>query len=155
MSEIQDLNALTRAPVTINIAGKSMNVNRIRVAQMATVMELVQPMAALLIKREPDTNKPVSNIKVDQIDIPTLLIRHSHSLQCLIAAIQAPGNPGVDEKWVGDLELDDMIVLTTKVIEVNLDFFIQRVLPALSAALGSLNVELHGKFLAGLRASKS
>lgn len=40
---------------------------------------------------------------------------------------------------VGDLELDDFIKLARAVIEVNLDFFVRRLLPALTDSIDTLN----------------
>lgn len=153
MSEAQDLAVLSHAVIKRTVAGKELVINRIRVRQMARVMELVHPMAALLLKKTPNPQAG-AKIKIDSIDIPKLVMTHGVSLALLVAEIEAYGNEGVTEDWVQDLELDDMIVLATAVVEVNLDFFIQRVFPALSTALASLNAEIHQKFLGGLTASK-
>jgi hypothetical protein len=37
----------------------------------------------------------------------------------------------VERQWVGDLLCDDFLILARAVIEVNLDFFVQRVVPAM------------------------
>lgn len=59
--------------------------------------------------------------------------------------------------WVDELDIDDAIALFTKVLEVNLDFFIQHVLPSLlqgMEVLASVYKE-KGSKLAGLRRSNS
>ena len=153
MSDAEDLNTIINAPETLTVAGKSLVINRIRMRQLPRVLELVLPMKDLLMKRKPDTRNP--NKKAEAFDISSLVLKHGDALVQLIAEIQKHGNEGVSEDWVADLEVDDMITLTSKVLEVNLDFFIQRVVPSLSQALASLNAGIRLKFLGGMIPSAS
>jgi hypothetical protein len=49
---------------------------------------------------------------------------------------------GESRDFVLELGVDELIQLFTKVVEVNLDFFIQKVLPLLSGAMGRLTAGL-------------
>lgn len=150
MTDAQDLDTLLAAPATtLQVAGKTLTINRIRMRQLPRVLELVLPMKDLLMKSKP--NGQAKHLqKASNFDIPTLMMKHGNDLVQLIAEIQAHGNEGVDADWVADLEIDEMINLTSKVLEINLDFFILRVVPSLSQALAGLNAGIQTKFLAGM-----
>lgn len=72
----------------------------------------------------------------------TQLINNRDNPAVAIAGIFATGGDSIVEllvigakkpvEWVNDLEMDEGIELLTAVIEVNADFFIQKVLPHLS-----------------------
>jgi len=49
---------------------------------------------------------------------------------------------GVDREWLNAQSLDVLLELATAVIEVNADFFVQRLLPAIEAAVTRLNTAL-------------
>lgn len=155
MSDVQDLSVLNQEVDTITVAGKTMTVNRIRMRQLPKVLELAQPMSALLFKTKPTPGKGPKPNKDEPLDIGKLVMLHGNDLVQLIAEIQSYGNEGVDADWVGDLELDEVIALAGKVFEVNLDFFIQRVVPALSTALASVNQGVSLKFLGGSTPTQS
>jgi hypothetical protein len=146
MSDAQDLNTLVGNTEPLVVAGKTIVPRTIRMKQLPKVIELVEPMKSILFKGKPDRNKT----KVaETIDLTSLVVRHSHTLCLLIAEIQSPADPTVNEEWIGDLEPDQMIKLTKAVVEVNLDFFIQKVVPELSTALAGLNKGIQLKFLGG------
>lgn len=77
---------------------------------------------------------------VGQTDILGLIEKHGLTLTKTVAIL-------IDKPlvWVGDLEMDEMIRVTTKVLEVNLDFFIQRVFPELSGVLSGLTVMMQAR----------
>ena len=45
---------------------------------------------------------------------------------------------GVDEAWLGDQTTDVLVDLALAVLEVNMDFFVQVLLPRVTAAIGPL-----------------
>lgn len=63
----------------------------------------------------------------------TLLEQHNESLVRAVALCT-----GQTEEWVGALGLDDAIGLVGRVIEVNADFFVTRLLPTLNRELPML-----------------
>ncbi len=54
----------------------------------------------------------------------------------LIRAVAIATDESVE--WLGELEADDFIRLASEVLEVNADFFVHRLTPAISRASGSL-----------------
>jgi len=152
MSDAEDLSLLANEAPTITVGGKTLVLNRVRMKQLPRVLALAQPMAEKLFKKTPAPNKHQKNVQPapkDNIDIARLVITHGDELVQLIAEIQAYGNEGVTAEWIGDLEIDEVITLAGAVFEINLDFFIQRVVPALSTALASLNAGVQMKVLGG------
>lgn len=79
---------------------------------------------------------------VGQTDILSLIEKHGATVAKTVAIL-------VDKPtaWVGNLEVDEMLRLTTRVLEVNLDFFTQRVFPELSGVLSGLTVMMQAKHL--------
>lgn len=45
---------------------------------------------------------------------------------------------GVEEKWLGEQTTEVLVDLATAVLEVNMDFFVQVLLPRVTAAIGPL-----------------
>jgi len=50
-----------------------------------------------------------------------------------------------DRDWVDDLDLDDLVVLMGKLIEVNVDFLSQRALPRFADAVESVTQNIIGQ----------
>lgn len=144
MSEAQELNTLVGADETITVGGRTLTVNRIRMRQLPKVLDLMQPVIGIIMAgREAGEDKP-------KIDIGSMLLTHGPAVLNLISEIMTNKDQVVDADWVTDLELDEVINLTGKVFEVNLDFFIQKVVPALSTVLGSINAGIQFNLPAGM-----
>lgn len=143
VKEINELNVLTRTEEQITIGGRTLTVNRIRLRQLPKVMALVQPVLGFVMKREGEA-------PANKIDVATMLMTHGPEVVSLVAEIMTLKDQVVEADWIQDLELDEVIDLTGKVLEVNLDFFIQKVIPSLSTVLGSLNAEIQFNLPAGM-----
>jgi hypothetical protein len=50
-------------------------------------------------------------------------------------------------EWIGELEIDELTKLALAVIEVNADFFIRKVLPAVQTSMQNLTAKLDGQNL--------
>lgn len=155
MTDVNDLDVLTKQDEALNLGGQVVILNRIRIGQLADVLAAVQPIASLLMHKVRESRGPDQELSASSIDVPGLLTRHSDAVIDLITTIQGRGQHfDLTREWVADLELDEMIILTTRVLETNLDFFIQRVLPELSRALGAINAAVQLKVLGGSTPSK-
>lgn len=103
------------------IGGKSVTVAPLKVRQIPPFLRAAGPAAQALFGG----------------DLPGALARHGEAL--IQAMAVATGEP---ETWLGDLDADDFLRLVGEVVEVNADFFAQRVTPALEATVAKLTQAL-------------
>ncbi len=95
-------------------------------------MQDIQP---IKVRDLPRFLKAIEPIAADLAsgDIAGALMRHAD------AVIEATAiGAGCDRAWLEDQTPDVLVELSAKVIEVNADFFVQKVLPAMQAAAGTL-----------------
>lgn len=115
-----DLTAVVPEFRAFIIGGKEIPIRQINVGMLPAVLRAVQPLAGLLTKRE-------------QVDIKNLFLLYADECLTLIAALS-----GQPRTWVDSLEIDQAIELFATLLEVNLDFFTQKVLPQLTGAMQKL-----------------
>ncbi|MFZ6872868.1 DUF6631 family protein [Undibacterium sp. Di27W] len=119
-----DLSKVIPTVKTIIIAGESLPIQPFKVGRLPVVLTAVQPIAYVLM----------GNAETAKLDILNLVIAHTDdSLNLLAVLADKPRD------WVDDLDLDDAVTLLSELLEVNLDFFVQRVLPRLLQAVGTLS----------------
>ena len=106
---------------SIPIAGESLEVRTFKVGALPAVLLAVQPIAHMLMQKD----KP--------LDLTSMFMLHADDCLNLLSALS--GKPRV---WVDGLEMDEAITLFSALFEVNLDFFVQRVLPLLPDVLEHL-----------------
>jgi len=88
--------------------------------------------------------RPLQDDLTAQPDWLALLLKHSDAvLQMLSICSRRP------REWVDGLALDDAVLLCTAVFEVNADFFVARVAPAVQGAAQRLGPMLHQISTAG------
>ena len=88
--------------------------------------------------------RPLQDDLTPQPDWLALLLKHSDAvLQMLSICSRRP------REWVDGLALDDAVLLCTAVFEVNADFFVARVAPAVQGAAQRLGPMLHQISTAG------
>lgn len=109
---------------TVQFAGKSRPVPRIKVKHLNKVMSIIRPFANSLNKSDTTDGR-------DQII--GLILEHSDGVVDLLALLFE-----VERSQVEEADLDTMVEATAAVLEVNLDFFVQKVLPSLLGAMGRL-----------------
>ena len=93
-------------------------VRHLRMGDLQPTFQALAPIAHLL--------KDIRDKKTSTIDPAALFMTHTTDVMQLIAVVL---HKHVD--WVKTVDPDDCIDLLTKLLEVNLDFFIQRVLPGI------------------------
>jgi len=118
---MSDLDTLAPASVKLIVAGEALALKPLKVGQMPAFLRAVSPVMQSLTKPE--------------IDWIALFGERGDDLLAAIAI--AVGKP---RDWVDDLAADEAILLATKVIEVNADFFTRSVIPKLDGLLTPIKV---------------
>ncbi|MFZ6775798.1 hypothetical protein ACO0LD_03125 [Undibacterium sp. Ji83W] len=119
-----DLSKIIPTVKTIIIAGESLPIQPFKVGRLPLVLTAVQPIAYVLM----------GNAQGSKLDMLNLVIAHTDdSLNLLSVLANKPRD------WVDGLDIDDAVTLLTALLEVNIDFFIQRVLPRLLQTIGTLS----------------
>lgn len=128
-----DLTKVIPEQRTVTIKGETIAIRQIKVGKLSAVVRAISPFAHLM-------PKPGDTPEKNPIDIFSLVMQHTDDVIQLLGII-------LDKpvEWMNDLEIDELVLLAAEVFEVNLDFFIQKVLPSVSMAMGRLGSALYGK----------
>lgn len=118
-------------------------VRKVKVRQVPLVIKAAGPLMA-----------PLMNPK-SGIELPQLMMFHPDECIAVLAALCDQPKAVIEE-----LEVDQMLILLSDCIEVNVDFFVQRVLPLLFAGVARLQERVAGRpqlseILAGTKVSSS
>ncbi len=112
MSELEKLTG--QDGVTVKIGVEELTIRPLRVGQLPAFLRAVGPVFEAFAT----------------LDIEALMVQHSDRLiECCAIATDRP------RAWVEDLEIDTFLELVTALIEVNRDFFVRRVAPAIEALI--------------------
>jgi hypothetical protein len=102
------------APVVVTLSGIALELTPIRLGELPRLLAVVRPLA------DDITGDP---------DWIALLGRHGDSVLDLLAITTRR-----ERAWVNDLSLEDAVLLAAAVFEVNADFFVAHVVPAIQGA---------------------
>ena len=102
------------APVVVTLSGIAMELTPIRLGELPRLLAVVRPLA------DDITGDP---------EWIALLGRHGDSVLDLLAITTRR-----ERAWVNDLSLEDAVLLAAAVFEVNADFFVAHVVPAIQGA---------------------
>lgn len=132
MDSVDQLEALCAAPRTHTTScGEAIEISPIRVRQLAQVARAAAPvMDSLAALAEQPADRQVQAFG-------GLLVERTDDMVGLVAALL---DRPVD--WVGDLRLDDVVSLAALAIEVNADFFVGRLRPAIDQLSTVLTTKL-------------
>ena len=109
-----DFQTFPPVPKGVTVAGTALELTPIRLGELPRILAAVRPLAADL-SAEPDW-----------LD---LLARHGEAVLELLAITTRR-----ERAWINDLSLEDAVQLAAAVFEVNADFFVGRVVPAIQGA---------------------
>lgn len=123
-----ELAVLTPVGVEVTAGGETIAITPIKVKELNALLAAIQPVLGDLIKHE--------------IDVMTLVLK---SPETVIKATAIGCRKSVD--WINELGIDELARLALAVIEVNTDFFVQKVLPAAQTGMQNLTVKLDGQNL--------
>ena len=102
------------APVVVTLSGIALELTPIRLGELPRLLAVVRPLA------DDITGDP---------EWIALLGRHGDSVLDLLAITTRR-----ERAWVNDLSLEDAVLLAAAVFEVNADFFVAHVVPAIQGA---------------------
>lgn len=103
--------------IVVEISGQQYEIKPLKTAQVPDIMELAESFI--------DKFSGVDNLEAE---LAKIVITHSRDLiKAVTVASRIPKNV------IDELDLDEFLELTMAVVEVNLDFFVNRLLPALQA----------------------
>lgn len=110
-------------PAELTIGGETLSIPPIKVKQLPAFARAAQPLFERLGNGE-------------HLDLKLLVSEIERVIEMVVVAT------GRERAWVDSLDLDQLIVLAEKIVEVNAAFFGQRTLPALNGAIRDLTVYL-------------
>lgn len=117
---MDDFATFPPQPQSLEIAGDTLSLTPIRVGEVPALLAAIKPIAPHLVNGDPDWL--------------ALLTEHGDAiLDALAIAARRP------REWVEALSLDDAVQLATALFEVNVDFFVQRVVPAIQSAAARID----------------
>lgn len=117
---MNDLETLIPQPVELEIAGEKLAILPLKFGKLPAMARACSPFFDVFVAGQ----------KINWLSLVA-----EHGANVFSALSVAIGRP---VEWVEDLSAPDAILLAQAVIEVNADFFIQSVLPALTAAAGAV-----------------
>lgn len=138
MSEQAEIDKLIPVSNTLTIGDKTIEIKTMKVKQLSQVLKAVRPFIGAFTDKE------------HPVDIMSLLIANTDDVVSLISILT-----GESTEWVEELEIDSLVEVFSKLVEVNLDFFTRRVFPSLSQAMGRLNVGVKSALPSGQIPSNS
>jgi hypothetical protein len=109
-----DFQTFPPVPRVVTVAGTALELTPIRLGELPRLLAAVRPIAADL------------SVEPDWLD---LLARHGEAVLELLAITTRR-----ERAWIEGLALDEAVTLATAVFEVNADFFVRRVAPAIQGA---------------------
>lgn len=117
------LETYVNEPRRLTIAGVALEVGPLRVRQIPSFARAIAPAAGLLFAG----------------DILAAVAEHGESLITAMAVAT-----GMEEEWLGGLTADEFLEIAAAVVEVNADFFVQRVVPMMTGLADRLMPEATG-----------
>lgn len=121
---MSDLEKVIPSPVTVTVTvggqKESVLVNQIKVGQLPDVLRV--------------SHRLMPAVEDGKFDPKVLFMEHTDDVLDLIAICTKKSRD-----WVDELDIPDGIALFVAVLEVNLDFFVQNVLPSLLQATAAIS----------------
>lgn len=111
---METLEKIAPVPVTITVAGESLTISPIKTRELPRMLKAVKPIAA----------------EIQAEDVAGALLANA---DCLVEAVAIGARK--PRGWVDELDLDELVLLASAVLEVNGDFFVRAVLPGARTAM--------------------
>lgn len=123
----KDLEKMIPAKTEIEIRGETIHIPHVKVGMLPAVIQATSPFLPIF------TKAPGGKAAVKKVNFLNLVMDHTTDVVDLVSVVL-----GREKDWVNDLDLDELITIVAAIVEVNLDFFIQRVLPSVSRVTAQL-----------------
>jgi hypothetical protein len=144
-SEMSDLSVLIPDPVVVMVKDESITVRQMKMKQLPKIMKVVAPYYGKLKESQEKAKKDKG-----ELDLLGIVMEYFDPVADTVAILVEK-----DREWVDDLDIDEMVRLLEVVIEVNVDFFIQKVLPSLPRLVKELGGVMKVPNLTGQTPSNS
>lgn len=109
---------------SLQIGDETLTVTPIRVRELTAFAKAITPL--------------VNDLRADEVDYMGMIVNSTENI--LSAACIALRK---ERDWVEALEIDQLVTIIAAIIEVNSDFFINRILPSITSGMQSLeNLEI-------------
>lgn len=142
---METLEKITPVPNILIIDGEDLELTTIRTLELPRLLKAIKPIFAD-IKELLLTYKTVDNAQLEQRILTLVLDKADVAVECIIAACAVGARK--PRSWVDALELDDLIRLFGKLLEVNGDFLARKVLPIFTQVIEGMT-----ETVAGLKSS--
>jgi hypothetical protein len=119
---MNDFNTFSPEPMVVTLSGTALELTPIRLGELPRLLAVVRPLAEEL-SSDPDWL--------------ALLGRHGDAVLELLAITTRR-----ERAWINDLSLEDAVQLASAAFEVNADFFVARIAPAIQGAAQRLTPTL-------------
>lgn len=126
-AEADALGKIFPSPEAFVVNGEEITVHKIKMKDVPRVMGAVRPILPYFHA----SDKPKMDLLME-----ALTENYEHVVQLIALLV------GKDPEWVMELDLDDAVDVFARSLEVNLDFFIQRILPSLLSSVNRLSVAM-------------
>lgn len=122
MSEaIKELEVLFAQGKAININGVDLVIKSFKMGQLPRVFKALEPLSEVM----------ASSFTGSQVQLVTKMLAASGDSVITLLEVGS----GQPREWVEDLDMDQSLELASAIMEVNSNFFLQRVLPILNKNL--------------------
>lgn len=111
---METLEKIAPVPVVITIVGEELTISPIKTRELPRMLKAVKPIAA----------------EIQAEDVAGAFLANA---DCLIEAVAIGARK--PRAWVDELDLDELVLLASAVLEVNGDFFVRAVLPGATEAM--------------------
>lgn len=142
-----DLSVVAPEPIVVVVKGERIEVKQVKVGQLTKVMRIVHPFYDKLTKAKAEADRKQESFSVNLFQI---VVEHTDPAIEIITVLT-----NKDRAWVEDMGIDELVALFGAVVEVNLDFFLQKVLPSLLKLTAGLSAPVTKEALLGQIPSKS
>lgn len=136
------LEKIAPAPSILVIDEEALELTPIRTLELPRLLKAIKPIFAD-IKELLLTYKTLDNAQLEQRILALVLDKADVALECIIAACAVAARK--PRPWVDALELDDLVHLFGKILEVNGDFLARKVLPAFSQTIEGMTEMVAGQ----------
>lgn len=119
-TQTDDLTKVIPQTTSRTYNGITIQIAPFKIGKLQRVLSAVQPISHMLMNRQPD----------QQIDTGSLFLLYADDCLTLLEVLADQSR-----EWVNELEQDEAFDLFSRLLEVNIDFFIRRVLPIMIDSL--------------------
>jgi hypothetical protein len=139
---METLEKIAPAPNILPIDEEALELTPIRTLELPRLLKAIKPIFPD-IKELLLTYKTLDDAQLEQRILTLVLDKADVALECIIAACAIAARK--PQAWVDALELDDLVRLFGKLLEVNGDFLAQKVLPAFTQMIEGMTEMVAGQ----------